>query len=78
MSSPAAASQSAELSLLLLQGDYFKMTISKPDLEPPAGPEAHFCFQAEYDRNRFYAAATNLAAGRRCDHTIRDAFGSCR
>ena len=48
-------------------GAYFKMSIQHADWQARGwhDPEAHFCFQAEYDRDRFVDAVTNLAAGRK-------------
>jgi atypical dual specificity phosphatase len=48
-------------------GTYYKMTLRNDDWEHPVGPETSFCFQARYDRDRFVAAVTNIAAGRAWD-----------
>jgi protein-tyrosine phosphatase len=53
----------------LLSGTYYLMTLRNDSWQSPVGPEASFCFQAEYDRDRFVAAVTNVAAGRKWDQS---------
>lgn len=49
-----------------LHGEYFKLTVQHPEgFNQRKDTEAHFAFQAEYDRERFYKACENISQHRK-------------
>jgi hypothetical protein len=63
----------------MLNGVYFKLSVKckagTEGFNQRGDKEAHFAFQAEYDRDRFYNACMNLAEGRKWNEGPVEAVG---